>query len=330
MCTADGTWFRHPHSNRTWSNYTNCVNWDHVNIINNINTVNIIILIISIIALLVSLIIFSVLREIFCSRVLVHMNLFLALLLNNISWLLVYSIVYNIDDHVDDPLLCRVLYCLTMFFMMSTYFWALCEAIFLWVLVKTWVLPHHVVRHLSVLGWSGPLLCVVPHILYKYFEENELCWMEKGDSNHILVIPTAIIMIINLVVMVMVVRTIKNRPQVQSSAESIKLKNYLKMISILMPIFGLHFLLLPVRPETGSSYEFLYELLSSVNTSSQGIMVSVLLCFTNHDVITSIKKRIRRHQQNSPTNTHIQLQALSVQRNSKSEEVVELNQNTEC
>lgn len=27
-CGADGEWFRHPENNRTWSNYTTCVNMD--------------------------------------------------------------------------------------------------------------------------------------------------------------------------------------------------------------------------------------------------------------------------------------------------------------
>lgn len=27
-CNEDGTWFRHPQTNRAWSNYTTCINFD--------------------------------------------------------------------------------------------------------------------------------------------------------------------------------------------------------------------------------------------------------------------------------------------------------------
>ena len=57
-----------------------------------------------------------------------------------------------------------------------------------------------------------------------------------------------------------------------------------------MPIFGLHFILLPVRPEKGSSLEYAYDILSSVSTSTQGLAVSILLCFTNHEVISKVKR----------------------------------------
>lgn len=31
-CLENGTWFRHPESNQTWSNYTNCVDYDDLQV----------------------------------------------------------------------------------------------------------------------------------------------------------------------------------------------------------------------------------------------------------------------------------------------------------
>merc|ERR1711971_41650 len=50
-------------------------------------------------------------------------------------------------------------------------------------------------------------------------------------------------------------------------------------VLILIPIFGLNFLLLPIRPAEGSRLEYTYEVVSCLSTSSQGILVSFLLCF---------------------------------------------------
>lgn len=32
LCSSDGTWFRHPDTNKTWSNYTACVNYEDLHV----------------------------------------------------------------------------------------------------------------------------------------------------------------------------------------------------------------------------------------------------------------------------------------------------------
>ncbi len=41
-------------------------------------------------------------------------------------------------------------------------------------------------------------------------------------------------------------------------------------VLLAVPILGVYFLLTPVRPETGSSLEYAYEILSAVSSSFQG------------------------------------------------------------
>ena len=36
ICTEDGTWFRHPKSNLTWSNYTTCIDVEDLQVRNSI------------------------------------------------------------------------------------------------------------------------------------------------------------------------------------------------------------------------------------------------------------------------------------------------------
>jgi calcitonin receptor-like len=58
VCLEDGTWFRHPLTNRTWSNYTTCIDQDDLSFRQKINNLYISGYTISVIALLVSLGIF--------------------------------------------------------------------------------------------------------------------------------------------------------------------------------------------------------------------------------------------------------------------------------
>ena len=61
--------------------------------------------------------------------------------------------------------------------------------------------------------------------------------------------------------------------------------------SLLIPLLGIHFLLLPIRPGPGSVSEYVYEVVSSLATSTQGISVSCLLCFSNRQVKERLKKK---------------------------------------
>lgn len=58
VCLEDGTWFRHPETNKTWSNYTTCVDQEDLVFRQKVNNLFISGYSISVIALLISLAIF--------------------------------------------------------------------------------------------------------------------------------------------------------------------------------------------------------------------------------------------------------------------------------
>ena len=247
--------------------------------------------------------------------------------LNNVSWLILYTILYNITDSF---IWCRVVYSITTYFMMATYFWMLCEGIFLRELTKSVVIPDLVKTSLIALGWGGPLLVVVPYICFKYTSENNICWMDNGVSNLILAIPTVLILGLNTIIIIIVIRTIKKQKlnqnisrTGQSDSNSDHVKKYLKPILILTPVLGLQFIILPTRPVPGSYYEYLYEVISCLSTSTQGISMSLLLCFCNKQIMTLLKLKIKRVKQEitihilsltskrpSTSNTSIQLDTI--------------------
>ncbi|CAG9558356.1 unnamed protein product [Danaus chrysippus] len=66
-----------------------------------------------------------------------------------------------------------------------------------------------------------------------------------------------------------------------------------------IPLFGLHFVLIPFRPSPEMPGEKLYQVVSALLTSLQGVCVAVLFCFTNHDVVTAAKTYISRYVQHN-------------------------------
>ena len=59
----------------------------------------------------------------------------------------------------------------------------------------------------------------------------------------------------------------------------------------LMPILGVNYLLVPIRPTEGSYLEDSYDVMVAVFSAFQGAFVSLLLCFTNSEVIAVIRRR---------------------------------------
>ena len=65
-----------------------------------------------------------------------------------------------------------------------------------------------------------------------------------------------------------------------------------KACFLLMPILGLNYLLVPIRPNKGTLLERIYDVILVIITSSQGSLISFLLCFTNSEVRAVIRRRV--------------------------------------
>ena len=135
--------------------------------------------------------------------------------------------------------------------------------------------------------------------------------MDPGHSVIFLSVPAIVVITLNIFFLCSVIRVLKSKLQFESvfssgggsrmstgSTTGVALKSA-RAVIILIPIFGLHFLLLPIRPSKGSQFEYGYEIISSLSTSTQGLAVSILLCFTNSEVLTKIKKAIEKYRLNS-------------------------------
>ena len=86
-CDENSFWWVHPSSNRTWSNYTNCLDFVDVSFRSTINHITVAGLSISLATLLLSLLIFFSFPALNCARNTIHKNMFLSMALNNTTWL---------------------------------------------------------------------------------------------------------------------------------------------------------------------------------------------------------------------------------------------------
>ena len=127
-----------------------------------------------------------------------------------------------------------------------------------------------------------------------------------GDSNWFLAVPVILVILLNTFFLLSVIRIIKskieatgcsNRSSIENSSNNFFSQDFMKQAKaamFLIPIFGINFLLIPFRPSNDSVYfERVYDVISTLSSSFQGTLVSILLCFTNGQVLQSVKSKLR-------------------------------------
>ena len=130
------------------------------------------------------------------------------------------------------------------------------------------------------------------------------CWSDFGSTNWFLAAPVIIIISLNIVFLSNVIRMLRSKLTADTPSHNARRSTkyrinqttmkQAKAAIFLIPILGINYLLLPIRPEPGTTsehFEQLYDFLSSFSSSFQGFFVSFLLCFTNSEVINLVKKR---------------------------------------
>ncbi|KAK6620445.1 hypothetical protein RUM44_006846 [Polyplax serrata] len=317
-CDSNGSWYKHPETQKPWSNYTTCVDQDDLSVRITINQIYEIGYLISLIALLASLAIYTYFKSLRCCRTTLHIHLFVSFAFNNALWLIWYRFI------LEDPLVikengvaCRIFHVVLHYFLMTNYCWMLCEGLYLHtLLVNAFLSEDRLVKWLYVLGWAIPAMAIILYSILRANGEGEEithCWMNETKYTNVLVVPVFISMVLNLVFLCNIVRVLMTKlragPHVGSQRPSRTLLQALRATLLLVPLLGLHYLVTPFRPEKGHAWEFFYEVLSAITASLQGLCVATLFCFCNGEVISQIKRRYQftvfRNRTNSCTATTV-------------------------
>ncbi|XP_022917669.1 calcitonin gene-related peptide type 1 receptor isoform X2 [Onthophagus taurus] len=300
LCEDDGTWFFNPMSNKTWSNYTTCVDLESLEFNQMVNNIYKIGYFISLVALIISLGILTYFKSLRCARITVHMNLFASFAVNAFLWILWYNLVVDNPTVLNENVLwCRFLHIILTYFLISTYSWMLCEGVYLHtVLVSAFISEVRLLRCILLLGWGLPMVTVTLYASLRTFngteEETAGCWMDDTKYNIVQVVLASGIIILNILFLCNILRVLctklRRAPHAGSGASRASLQA-LRATLLLVPLLGLNYLLTPFRPENNSVWERVYAVMSAVTVSPQGLCVAILYCFCNGEVIAQIKRK---------------------------------------
>ncbi|KAM6894086.1 calcitonin gene-related peptide type 1 receptor [Xenentodon cancila] len=286
-CTESGEWGRHPESNRTWTDYTNC----KTNVMHHgtaTMTHFYLIMIghgLSLVSLLISLGIFFYFKSLSCQRITLHKNLFLSFALNSViavAWLSVGK---------EDSASCRLLAFIQMYIMSCNYFWMLCEGIYLHTLIVVAVFAEK--QHLMwyyLLGWGFPLVPAVIYSTARYCYYNDKCWVSPATSLlYIIHAPICAALVVNFFFLLNIVRVLITKLRVTHQAESSLYMRAVRATLILIPLLGIQYILLAYKPHDHWITE-IYLYIMNILMHYQGLLVSTIFCFFNGEVQTVLRR----------------------------------------
>ncbi|GLH09982.1 Diuretic hormone receptor [Gryllus bimaculatus] len=299
VCLDNGTWFHHPQSNRSWSNYTTCIDMEDLQFRQVVNQLYVIGYTISFVALLVSLLIFFSFRALKCTRIAIHVQLFLSFAANNLMWLVWYRhVIGDISVLNENAWPCQALHVLLQYLMVANYMWMFCEGLHLHLaLVVVFVKDELVMRWFHFVGWVLPALVAAVYTYWRSSrpDDTRRCWMGDSVTQWALTVPVLLSLAASAVFLVNVLRVLLTKLHCNSANPApVGLRKAARAALILVPLFGLQHVALPFRPEPGARGEQLYQLFAAVVISLQGLCVSCLFCFANVDVHCAVRPLLRR------------------------------------
>ncbi|XP_016111883.1 calcitonin gene-related peptide type 1 receptor-like [Sinocyclocheilus grahami] len=261
VCASDGRWFRHPESNRLWSNYTQCSAYTKHKL--ELTLVNYYLAmvghVLSIISLLISICIFSYFKCLSCQRITLHKNMFTSFILNSfatIGWF--YFVVGDQRTRTDSSQIgCKLLASIMQYTSCSSYFWMLCEGIYLHTLIIVAVFVGE-----QQLGW--------------YYV---LGWALR----------------VNLFFLLNIVRVLITKLRVTHRSETNVYMKAVRATIILVPLLGAQFILMPLEP-SGRVSLAVYDLLMNIFVHFQGLLVAVIFCFYNGEVQSALRRKFAQYR----------------------------------
>ncbi|XP_054720839.1 secretin receptor-like [Uloborus diversus] len=312
FCAEDGTWWRHPILNQSWTNYTLCEDRHqdpsvfsvHIPVIRAISQVG---YSISLTLLLIACLVLGSIKRLRCPRNNLHLQLFLSFILRASVTLLRDLASKN---GLKEGNLCKTLTSVWQYCLMANYCWILMEGLYLHNLVflsmftdATGILKY------GILGWGLPVIFLIPWVIVRATLDDDACWTVNENYHYYWIIrgPITVSIVLNLFFFINITRVLFLKMFSSQAIQSrrYRYRKWFKSTLVLVPLFGVHYALLlsvslaAVHSET---LEVAWLYIDVTFSSFQGSFVALLYCFLNGEVQSEVRKGIERFREKDGQN----------------------------
>ncbi|NWZ86840.1 PTH1R protein, partial [Poecile atricapillus] len=328
-CSAYGTWAMALSINKTWANYTECAllfssesRSRQKEVFDRLHLMYTVGYSISLASLIVAVCILSYFKRLHCTRNYIHVHLFTSFICRALSIFVKDMVLYSgtapsdtnrmREDDFRGPLPgqqghlvgCKVVVTLFLYFLATNHYWILVEGLYLHSLIFMAFLSNkNYLWVLIIIGWGLPAVFVSVWASVRASLADTQCWdLSAGNMKWIYQVPILAAVVVNFFLFLNIVRVLASKLWETTTGKLDLRQQYrqlLKSTLVLMPLFGVHYVVFMAMPYTEVSgllwqIQMHYEMLFN---SSQGFFVAFIYCFCNGEVQAEIKKaHLRRLQ----------------------------------
>ncbi|XP_075027385.1 parathyroid hormone/parathyroid hormone-related peptide receptor-like [Calonectris borealis] len=324
-CSAYGTWAMALSINKTWANYTECAllfssesRSREKEVFDRLHLMYTVGYSISLASLIVAVCILSYFKRLHCTRNYIHVHLFTSFICRAVSIFVKDMVLYSgtlasetekmrEDDFKAEMgpsagqrshlVGCKVVVTLFLYFLATNHYWILVEGLYLHSLIFMAFLSNkNYLWVLIIIGWGLPAVFVSVWASVRASLADTECWdLSAGNMKWIYQIPILAAIVVNFFLFLNIVRVLASKLWETNTGKLDPRQQYrqlLKSTLVLMPLFGVHYVVFMAMPYTEVSgvlwqIQMHYEMLFN---SSQGFFVAFIYCFCNGEVQAEIKK----------------------------------------
>ncbi|KAJ1136991.1 hypothetical protein NDU88_003404 [Pleurodeles waltl] len=262
---------------------------------------------ISLSALTVAICIFSMFRKLYCTRNFIHMHLFASFALRGAAVFIKDAVLFS-DETVDHCTLstvhCKAAMVFFQFSILANFYWLLVEGMYLQtLLIFTFISDKRYFWWYIVIGWGTPTLTAAVWITVRIEYDNNGCWDDYENVNWwIIKTPIMFAIFVNFLTFLNVIRILVQKIRSPDIGANYK-QQYMRLTKstlLLIPLFGVHYIVFGFFPEHSSVETRLY--FELVLGSYQGFAVALLYCFLNGEVQAEIKRHWGKWQTSMESN----------------------------
>ncbi|KAK6470343.1 parathyroid hormone/parathyroid hormone-related peptide receptor-like [Huso huso] len=186
---------------------------------------------------------------------------------------------------------------LFLYFLATNHYWILVEGLYLHSLIfMAFLSDKNYLWALTIIGWGVPMVFVSVWASVRASLADTQCWdLSAGNLKWVYQIPILAAVMVNFFLFLNIVRVLASKLWETNTGKLDPRQQYRKLLKstlVLMPLFGVHYVVFMALPYTDVSgtlwqVQMHYEMLFN---SSQGFFVAFIFCFCNGEVQAEIRK----------------------------------------